>query len=276
MADTNASSSDGADYTLHYFTFSLYSLMARFALGLGRQINSENAPRVQLKFVNLQATENLSEEYLTTVNSKGQVPSLTSRLLPSALSDSQQIAKWLCDKQPELIPADHKETIERLMDKLYSFHFKALNIPPEAAANGIPNVAAAMLENVNISEKHRRALEIKSIFHDTLHSRTIEPEHIAQVEAHVSEFMVELAGIIDENKTTDSPWIFGQQPTILDAYASALIIRLLDNKRLELLPRTVQTYATAIQESVEWNKITHGRPTVYERSMGPVAELDPK
>lgn len=79
------------------------------------------------------------------------------------LCDSQQIAKWLCDQQPELVPAAHKEAIDSFMEKLYSFHFKALNIPPEAAANGIPNHAAAMLEDGSISEKHRRALEIKSI-----------------------------------------------------------------------------------------------------------------
>lgn len=112
--------------------------------------------------------------------------------------------------------------------------------------------------------------------HDTLHSRTIEAEHIAQVEAHVSEFMTELAGIIEEHKTEGARWIFGQQPTILDAYASALIIRLLDNKRLELLPRTVQAYGNAVQQSDEWNRVTHGRPTVYDASMGPAAELEPK
>ncbi len=98
-----------------------------------------------------------------TYSFRTQVPSLTSPLLAAGLSDSQQIAKWLCDKQPELVPAAHKEVIENLMEKLYRFHFKALNIPPEAAANGLPNVAAAMLENASISEKHRRALEIKSI-----------------------------------------------------------------------------------------------------------------
>ncbi|OAA75580.1 Thioredoxin-like protein [Akanthomyces lecanii RCEF 1005] len=276
MADENKSSDNCADYTLHYFTFSLYSLMVRFALGLGRQLNSDNAPQVQLKFVNLQAQENLGEKYLTTVNSRGQVPSLTSPLLPSGLSDSQQIAKWLCDKQPELVPAAHKETIDSLMEKLYRYHFKALNIPPEAAANGLPNVAAAMLEDSSISEKHRRALEIKSIFHDTLHSRTIELEHIEQVETHVSELMAELAVVIEEHRTEGSRWIFGQQPTILDAYASALIIRLLDNKRLELLPLAVQAYGKAVQQSDEWNQVTHGRPTVYEASMGPAAELDPK
>lgn len=73
MANQQESGDGSADYTLHYFPFSLYSLMVRFSLGLGRQLNSESAPRVQLKFVNLQTCENLTEEYLTTVNSRGQV-----------------------------------------------------------------------------------------------------------------------------------------------------------------------------------------------------------
>lgn len=88
--------------------------------------------------------------------------------------------------------------------------------------------------------------------------------------------MAELAVVIEEHRTEGSRWIFGQQPTILDAYASALIIRLLDNKRLELLPPAVQAYGKAVQQSDEWNQVTHGRPTVYEASMGPAAELDPK
>lgn len=91
------------------------------------------------------------------------MPALTSDTLESGLSDSQEIAKWLCEKQPELIPAAHKDTIDKLMEKLYRFHLKGLNIAPEAASNGIPNVAAAMLEDASISDKHRRALEIKSI-----------------------------------------------------------------------------------------------------------------
>ncbi len=82
MAGNNNSSDNGSDYTLHYFTFSLYSLMVRFALGLGRQLNSENAPNVQLRFVNLQAQENLGEAYLTTVNSRGQVRGCWSREMP--------------------------------------------------------------------------------------------------------------------------------------------------------------------------------------------------
>lgn len=92
-----------------------------------------------------------------------QVPSLTSPELAAPISDSRGIATWLCAKQPELLPEEHKEAIARLMEKLYHFHLKALNIPADAANTGIPNKAAAMLENPGLSEQHRRALEIKSV-----------------------------------------------------------------------------------------------------------------
>lgn len=84
-------------------------------------------------------------------------------MLPSTVDDSYVIAKWLCQQQPELVPEEHRETIDRLMDKIYSFHAMALVVPPEERKEGIPNQAAARLEDSSITEPHRRALEIKSI-----------------------------------------------------------------------------------------------------------------
>lgn len=60
-------------YTLHYFPFSLYSLMVRFGFVLGESLNSETAPNVEIRHVNLQKEENLSESYLTEISPKGQV-----------------------------------------------------------------------------------------------------------------------------------------------------------------------------------------------------------
>lgn len=88
---------------------------------------------------------------------------MTSPALESALDDSRDIAKWLCERQPELLPREHRETIERLMDKLYAFHGKALLVAPENRSHGYPNTAAAMLESTDLSEEYRRALEMKSI-----------------------------------------------------------------------------------------------------------------
>ncbi|POR38766.1 Thioredoxin-like protein [Tolypocladium paradoxum] len=124
-------------YTLHYFPFSLYSLMARFGFVLGQTLNPETAPKLEIRLVNLHRDENFSEPYLTRVNKKGQVPALTSPALESALDDNHDISKWLCARQPELVPDEHREGIERLMDKIYAYYAKALLVAPEDRNYGL-------------------------------------------------------------------------------------------------------------------------------------------
>lgn len=87
-----------------------------------------------------------------------QVPTLTSPALESTLDDSRDIANWLCERQPELLPEEHRETIERFMGKMYAFGAKALLVAPDDGRDGFPNKAAAMLERSDLSERHRRAL----------------------------------------------------------------------------------------------------------------------
>lgn len=93
-----------------------------------------------------------------TSSRRHQVPSLTSTELLAPLAESVDISTWLCERQPELLPDEHGGVIKELLNKFYSYHCKALSIPK----NGIPNQAAALLEKANLTQAHRRALEIKS------------------------------------------------------------------------------------------------------------------
>lgn len=262
-------------YTLHYFPFSLYSLMSRFAFVLGQALNPETAPRLQVKMVNLHREENYSESYLTHVNHKGQVPALTSPLLDSTLDESRDIADWLCQKQPELLPEEHRETIDRLMNKIYAYHAKALLVAPDDRKDGIQNQAAAMLENPELSETYRRALEIKSVFHDTYYSRTLEPDNILRAERQAHDLMSDLASLLEVPKSEGKTWIFGDKPTILDAHAAALTARLLDQKRHDLVLPAVKEYTEVVLKTEEWRRVTHGRPTLWDVSMGHAADLHP-
>ncbi|KAL7938037.1 hypothetical protein V8C35DRAFT_290677 [Trichoderma chlorosporum] len=261
-------------YTLHYFPFSLYSLMVRFGLVLGRRLNPATAPRVEIKLVNLHREDNFSELYLTSVNSRGQVPALTSPALASPLIDSYDISKWLCEKQPELVPEEHREVIQNMMGILYSFHAVTLIVGPHERKHGIPNQAAELLEKKDLTERHRRALEMKSVFHDMFHSDIFTPSNIAEVEAKARGFMQELDAILRE-RSQDQLWIFGDKPTILDAHAAALIARLMDVNRQDLLTDSVQEYARGIFASDEWDEVTHGRTTLWNVSLGHVADLNP-
>ncbi|KAL6880982.1 hypothetical protein J3F83DRAFT_20242 [Trichoderma novae-zelandiae] len=261
-------------YTLHYFPFSLYSLMIRFGLALGRRLNPKTAPQVEIKLVNLHREENFSEEYLTLVNTRGQVPALTSRALASPLTDSYDISDWLCERQPELVPEYHRNTIQSIMDKLYSFHAMALTIGPYEKKHGIPNRAAELLERKDLTEHHRRALEMKSVFHDLCHNNMFTPASIEDVEAKAREFVQELESALNEYNR-GKLWIFGDRPTILDAHATALIARLMDVSRQDLLTERVQEYARGVLASEEWNEVTHGRTTLWNVSLGHVADLKP-
>lgn len=110
--------------------------------------------------------------------------------------------------------------------------------------------------------------------HDTLHCRTVEPSHIQEVEDQTRDLTRDLAEVLSQHNDGRT-WIFGDTPTILDAYVTALAARLFDIQRFDLLSDTVRVYAEGVIKTEEWHKVAHGRPTNWDRSMGHVAELDP-
>ncbi|KAH7158063.1 hypothetical protein B0J13DRAFT_618105 [Dactylonectria estremocensis] len=260
-------------YTLHYFPFSLYSLMVRFGFVLGESLNPNTAPKLKIRLVNLHREDHLSEPYLTLVNVKGQVPVLTSPALPaSSLDGSQSIALWLCKQQPELIPEEHQETISCLMDKLHALQAISFVVSAKDQQDGLPNEAAALLEKNGLSLKYRRALEINSIFHESTHSSSLDPENVADAEEMALEFMHDLVEVLKEHNR-GGRWIFGDQPTILDAHVTTLAVRLMDVDRGDLLPEEVQVYARSVIATPEWYKVTSGRPTVWDDSLGKVEDF---
>ncbi|KAH7019970.1 hypothetical protein EDB80DRAFT_212466 [Ilyonectria destructans] len=259
-------------YTLHYFPFSLYSLMVRFGFVLGESLNPNTAPKLKVRLVNLHRGDHLSEPYLTLVNTKAQVPVLTSPHLPASLDDGRSVALWLCKEQPELVPEEHEEAISSLMDKIYSLQAISLALSAENQQYGFPNEAAALLEKNDLSPKYRRALEINSIFHEFTHSSSLDPENVAEAEAGALEFMHDLVEVFKEHNQGKT-WIFGDQPTILDAHVAALAARLMDVDRGDLLPEEVQAYARSVIATPEWNRVTSGRPTVWDDSLGKVEDF---
>ena len=54
------------------------------------------------------------------------------------------------------------------MDEIYAFHAMSLIIPSEFRKDGIPNQAAALLEKADLTQGHRRALEIRSLLYAML------------------------------------------------------------------------------------------------------------
>ncbi|VUC33192.1 unnamed protein product [Clonostachys rosea] len=265
---------DSPVYTLYHFPLSLYSLMVRLAFAFGEKLNPENAPRIKLKLVNLLQQENLSEDFLT-LNPKGQVPVLASPALSQPLTDSYEIAKWLSLQQVDLIPEEHNVIITKIMDGLHGIHAEALALSPDICKDGIPNQAAAMLENSQLAASHRRRLEIKSIFHDNLYSSLLDPDNITLIEEKVLRFVDNIGDII-KNRPSAASYLFGDKPTLLDAHAATFLAHLIDLQRIDLLSNpSVREYALGITRTDEWHNITKGLRTVWDESVESVQGLNP-
>lgn len=71
-------------------------------------------------------------------------------------------------------------------------------------------------------------------------------------------------------------YLFGDKPSILDAYATTLIARLMDLDRDDLISdSSIRDYAIAVMNTDEWRRTTFGRKTIWDESLGPVHQLWP-
>ncbi|KAF4124599.1 hypothetical protein GMORB2_5265 [Geosmithia morbida] len=190
------------------------------------------------------------------------------------LADSSEILAWLCRLQPELIPKDHQEDIQSLLSSFYAFHAKPLTVKPEERNNGITNKAAAMLERTDISESHRRRLEVKSVYHDTKFRTTLDADNIETVESQARDFIRSVSDLLrrrqrqqqqqgDEDFSGSAIYIFGTRPSVADAVVTALLARLMDVGRDDIVDdETARDYTTKVISSSEWQKVMQGRRTL--------------
>ncbi|KAL2283260.1 hypothetical protein FJTKL_10136 [Diaporthe vaccinii] len=275
-------------YLLHNQPFSLFSMMVRFTYALGRTSADPATVGVHLenKLVDHHRDENLAEDYLLNINPKGQVPALTGPKLPAPLTDSVDISYWLCGHYPKLLPPDHESTIRDMFRKLHDIPIFTLSarrdsMPPEWLANGIPPTAVDALlarPDSEISPAYRRALENKREFHNKTKADALLPDQVQLAESQAQSYFSELLAIYQAHGGC-SLWLFGPRvgPTLLDAHTVPVIARLLDErvKRHDLVPAKLQEYAIRVMMLPEWHSVMHGRPTVWNASLGPVRDLDP-
>ncbi len=73
--------------------------------------------------------------------------------------------------------------------------------------------------------------------------------------------------------TSGDEWIFGKSPTVLDGHLVPFITRLVDCQRDDLVPEALQKYAQRHAASSQWNRVMHGRPTMWNVSLGHVSDM---
>lgn len=168
--------SQGGPYTLLIFPFSLYSIMARFAIELGKEYHQgpNGVPNIAHKLINLHLDENLEEWFLTEINASGQVPVMTQEWRDGSreprleiTTESVVISKFFGEKFfLGLLGGAHREEVDRLLAKIHEIQAFSLSVknPTKEQAVEVPDPGQdERLARTDISEKYRRALEYKRV-----------------------------------------------------------------------------------------------------------------
>lgn len=160
---------DSEQYTLYIFPFSLYSIMVRFTIALGRAYQHGNSPKlppkVNLELVNLHLDDNLTQEYLR-INPKGQVPVLTSEGR-EPLTESLDISNFICREYfPEMRPKDHEVEIDELLSKLHAIEGLSLSVKEERIKEDwtveiLDPGLEKLLARDDLSDEYKKALWFK-------------------------------------------------------------------------------------------------------------------
>ncbi|KAL4781270.1 hypothetical protein BJX76DRAFT_21288 [Aspergillus varians] len=258
-----------ADPCLYIYPFSIQSLVVHFTLVLalrGKLRASRELSHVSYRLVNLEKNENLREWYLVDVNPLGRVPTLTSKSLPSPLTDALSIIYWVCDHCPSLLPKAHQTEICRLLSQLHE------TLDGFSAAN--PAVED-FLTNHDITPTHRRALEYKR--ECQMKQRELVSMNLAAGRSMTGNSVAFLAEIVALRKkhSPGGTWIFGDKvgPTVLDAHVVPFVARLIDINLDELVPPELREYAEIIRALPEGQEAMGQRPTVWDASLGAIDDI---
>ncbi|KAK7415583.1 hypothetical protein QQZ08_012299 [Neonectria magnoliae] len=269
-----------AEYTLYSFPFSLYSMMARHTIQLGPTTPGARPPKISLGFINHRKNETLREDYLLRVNPKGQVPAMTGNVLEQPLTDSLSISLYLAEKHyPAMLPADHEAVIRDLLDRIhaiYGLSFSHKNPTAEMKLHN-PSPVEDILKATDLSPEYRLALEAKLSFHNKNNGVAFQPAVVAKARTDLQNIFAEITEHRRRSGASDNEaeWTFGAQagPTVLDSHLLPLVLRCIDADNAELVPQELQDWAGVKAKSPVWQRVMHGRPTTWDPSMGPVADM---
>ncbi|KAI0894773.1 hypothetical protein F4806DRAFT_96722 [Annulohypoxylon nitens] len=255
-----ASQDFSAPFTLYTYTYSICAIMVQMTYEM-RGSPREGRPDLKLERKNidisLHGREQLSEFYLLKVNPKGVVPVLVNeKLLDKPMSESVDISYYFADWYPSLLPPQHKQIIQELMEELHEISYKLLTFGTQTK---YPETAVEwMREQIgrkDISDEYRKALEYKvgmtKGWADN-HSDADLAENEARTRAFCAK-VIELMKKRPEEKDRIT-YIFGPEPTVLDAHVVVFLGRVYEKGRLYLLPPTLVQWHEQLRETDMWKR----------------------
>ncbi|KIV86884.1 hypothetical protein PV11_02466 [Exophiala sideris] len=250
-----------SNYVLYYNQYSVCSLMVLYTLALkGDPKSPGNEINVQTKVVDIFHQEQLDEHFLCNINDHGQVPVLAhDSKLDRPIADSLEITYWLAARYSQLIPAEHEHEIRQYLKDLHALNYFSLSFPGrDEVAQGFENGVNRRLANPNISDQYRKALEFKLAVIKRDKTGGLVPAETVKNENHARELLATLENCLGQ----PDQWIYGSQPTALDAHLVVFMARMSDVGRDQLIPDKLKQYRAWAMQTPEWIKMMDGRKTM--------------
>ncbi|KAK3348582.1 hypothetical protein B0T25DRAFT_546009 [Lasiosphaeria hispida] len=278
---TPSSDHSSERYTLHMFPFSLGSLMVKFTLVLGqKRARAADLPELTFhsKLVDLHRDDNIAEDFLKNINCCGEVPVLTGGVLPRPIWHAHDISAWLCHRFRLQHTSDsHVPTTMKLLRKLAVIQTLSLSgTSQQSLVRGDGSrscqVVDALLKSTYISPGYRESLEWKKAFDKDTKGSTLSDNNVKAAEDETRQFFRSLMESFPRLGEGESPWIVAEDTvgSVLDGHTVPFVARLMEYHRHDLIPGRVQKYALRAMASPEWQETTHGRPTLWNATLGHV------
>ncbi|KAI0833932.1 hypothetical protein F5Y06DRAFT_280223 [Hypoxylon sp. FL0890] len=255
-----ASKDLSAPFTLYAATYSSCSLMVLMTYEM-RGAPREGRPEMKLerKFIDIsrKGGEQLSEFFLLKVNPKGQVPVLVNeKLLEKPLTESVDISYYIADWYPSLLPPQHEQVIRELVDEMHEISYKLLTFGTETKLPQLSrNWLLEQAKRTDISTEYKKALEYKAELIKGWADNHSEKD-LAVNEERTRKFCAKILALMEKRPEEKDKftYIFGPEPTVLDAHAVVFFGRVYDKERLDLLPPTLVKWHEDIRKTDLWKR----------------------
>ncbi|OTA86718.1 hypothetical protein M434DRAFT_15737 [Hypoxylon sp. CO27-5] len=249
-----------APFTLYTATYSICAIMVQMTYEM-RGTPREGRPGMKLERkyidISLHAREQLSEFYLLKVNPKGTVPVLVNeKLLEKPIAESVDISYYIADWYPGLLPPQHEQVIKEIINELHDISYKLLTFGTKTK---YPNLNHDWLleqaKRTDISEEYRKALVYKAGLAKDWADNHSE-EDLAVNENRTRNFCAKILALMEKRPEEKDrfTYIFGPEPTVLDAHAVVFFGRVYEKERFDLLPSTLVKWHEHIRNTDLWKR----------------------
>ncbi|KAI1097134.1 hypothetical protein F4804DRAFT_328522 [Jackrogersella minutella] len=172
------------------------------------------------------------------------------------MDESVDISYYVADWYPSLLPPQHKQVIEELMNELHEISYRLLTF---GTTPKYPHIALdwmrEQINRANISEEYRKALEYKAGLTKVWADNHSEDD-LAENEGRTRSFCAKIVALMEKRPTEEDGfmYIFGPEPTVLDAHVVVFLGRVYEKRRFDLLPPILVQWHEYIRNTDLWKR----------------------